>query len=272
MQLVQAALAFAITMLFLSMIVTTIVESLHRLFGVREDGLSIMLGELFDEALWPRVKRLAKDLSKDEARKSFVEEVSRNRVGKKENVTRATRVARPDRLTALSTMQFVQRMADTETGRSLYQQAQMRGREALDTTIRDVARRFEELGSDASEYFGARTRLVSVVISILLVFALNVDALRLFKTYMSNDALRQSVIAQSESMQNTFQERAAAAEETLIQLRAGDVSQRENLEALKASNERILEQLEAIDKQALPIGWEYFPYCYQDSAIGLCAG
>lgn len=39
-----------------SMIVTTIVETLHRIFGVREKGLEIMLGEVYDEIIEPQIR------------------------------------------------------------------------------------------------------------------------------------------------------------------------------------------------------------------------
>src|SRR5438105_3120557 len=47
----SAALAFAVTMLILSMIVSTIVETLHRLFGLREKGLRMMLGHLYERVI-----------------------------------------------------------------------------------------------------------------------------------------------------------------------------------------------------------------------------
>jgi len=56
MQLIEAALAFAITMLALSLVVSSFVEIIHRLFKMREAGLKYMLGQLFDQVL---VKYLA---------------------------------------------------------------------------------------------------------------------------------------------------------------------------------------------------------------------
>ena len=43
MQLIEAALAFAITMLALSLIVSSFVEIIHRAFKMREAGLKICL-------------------------------------------------------------------------------------------------------------------------------------------------------------------------------------------------------------------------------------
>ena len=55
MQVIEAALAFAVTMLVLSIVSSTLVETIHRIFGMREDGYRKMLGRLFDDVLKPHV-------------------------------------------------------------------------------------------------------------------------------------------------------------------------------------------------------------------------
>ena len=51
MQLIEAALAFAITMLALSLVVSSFVEIIHRIFSMREEGLKHVLGQMFDQVL-----------------------------------------------------------------------------------------------------------------------------------------------------------------------------------------------------------------------------
>lgn len=51
MQLIEAALAFAITMLALSLVVSSFVEIIHRVFSMREAGLKYVLGQMFDQVL-----------------------------------------------------------------------------------------------------------------------------------------------------------------------------------------------------------------------------
>src|SRR5437016_3615822 len=53
MQIISAALAFAITMLVLSMVVASLVETIHRLLGMRELGLYYLLGRFYDNVLAP---------------------------------------------------------------------------------------------------------------------------------------------------------------------------------------------------------------------------
>ncbi|PJG50500.1 hypothetical protein CVM73_35865 [Bradyrhizobium forestalis] len=51
MPLIEAALAFAITMLALSLVCSSLVEVVHRTLKLRESGLQYMLGQLFDQVL-----------------------------------------------------------------------------------------------------------------------------------------------------------------------------------------------------------------------------
>src|SRR5215210_1498846 len=97
MQMIEAALAFAITMLVLSLICSAFVELIHRIFSMREAGLKHMLGQMFDQVLSKYIspsinaavavdntisadtksKRIGELLK--EARKGFVERMSANR-------------------------------------------------------------------------------------------------------------------------------------------------------------------------------------------------
>jgi len=51
MQLIEAALAFAITMLALSLVVSSFVEIIHRICSMREEGLKHVLRQMFDQVL-----------------------------------------------------------------------------------------------------------------------------------------------------------------------------------------------------------------------------
>src|ERR1700730_18591437 len=51
MQILESALAFAITMLVLSLTCSSFVEIVHRLLLMREAGLKYMLGQMFDKVL-----------------------------------------------------------------------------------------------------------------------------------------------------------------------------------------------------------------------------
>src|SRR3981189_1646218 len=51
MPLIDSALAFAITMLALSLTCSAFIELIHRFLGMREAGLKYMLEQMFDQVL-----------------------------------------------------------------------------------------------------------------------------------------------------------------------------------------------------------------------------
>src|SRR3954470_169693 len=98
MPLLDSALAFAITMLALSLACSAIVEMIHRIFKMRQAGFKYMLEQMFDQVLskqvGPAIKakvdadnsivgQVAKDARVkellDAAKKAFVERMRANR-------------------------------------------------------------------------------------------------------------------------------------------------------------------------------------------------
>jgi hypothetical protein len=78
MQVLSAALAFAIIMLVLSMVVSALVETIHRLLGMRERGLYYLLGQFYDQVLKPYAGAPATDQAED-TRAAFQDRMSENR-------------------------------------------------------------------------------------------------------------------------------------------------------------------------------------------------
>jgi hypothetical protein len=94
MQLIEAALAFAITMLALSLVVSSFVEIIHRVFSMREAGLKYVLGQMFDQVLAKYVAPpIARAVAADPA------------------IAVAARVARVEQLLAVVRTAFVERMS-----------------------------------------------------------------------------------------------------------------------------------------------------------------
>jgi hypothetical protein len=86
MPLIDSALAFAVTMLALSLTCSAFIELIHRAFKMREAGLKYMLEQMFDQVLVKYAKPLAdKELGKigpdayKNVRESFVKSMTANR-------------------------------------------------------------------------------------------------------------------------------------------------------------------------------------------------
>jgi hypothetical protein len=60
--------------------------------------------------------------------------------------------------------------------------------------LKDISQKFEAFGQEASTYFEARARLVSVIVGIVLAIAVNVNAFTLFDTFMRSPDVTEAVI------------------------------------------------------------------------------
>jgi hypothetical protein len=314
MQILETALAFAMTMLVLSLICSSFVEIIHRIFSMREAGLKYVLGQLFDQVLARHLKsedvaKLAKDWKLPDVanldpkalleavRASFVVRMSSNRapMGVTPNATptsdtessptppsEASSPKPPsfkDRvaglwqrvslwsgrdLTSLTPTEFMERLGSMDVGKTLKEvndaantEAQKVGAAAagaVDAILTDVAQKFEAFGKEASSYFEGRARLLSVTVAIVLAFAINIDAVELFKTFLRDPAVRASVIEQMEAV--TAQQREAAARAQSIPA----ANTPEEVEKLKkdlrdeiAKTQKTVAQLSEL---GVPIGWD----------------
>jgi hypothetical protein len=97
----------------------------------------------------------------------------------------------------IDTRQFIEQLANTEAGDKLA----AFGETKLRAVLRTVAYQFERYGEAASDYFARRAWAISVVVSIILAFVVNVDAVRTFKTRVVNPAISEKVRQSFEALQ-----------------------------------------------------------------------
>lgn len=246
MQWLNAALAFSITMLILSMVVSTLVETLHRLLRLRADGLETMLKQFFNEVLVPYLGSVATDLAT--ARDQFVDQMMRNRA---EPHTRTARLLQSQRLQKIDVQQFMTRLGASHYGDALRAATQRVGGELADTVLHDIAHQFEAFGQEASEHFQRRARLSSVLVALVLAWCANVNPYELLKTYLSNEQVTENVIALQQAAEARFLEQTTPAAEPSVAASSAGQTTPSAQEAWQAANKEI-EQLRDL---GVPIGW-----------------
>ena len=198
MQTLDAVLAFAITMLILSMVVTTLVETLHRILRLRERGLELLLERFYDRVIAARNAG-----PRDPAvRTAFIQAMTANRAPAGKTPLGLIWAGR--RLDELGVQAFMERLGGTPYGASIVNAAVAAGDQALTAALKDVSQKFEAFGREASAYFESRARLVSVIIGILLAIAVNVNAFTLFTTFMRNPDVAQAVIEKREAADKSY--------------------------------------------------------------------
>ena len=267
MQALDAALAFAITMLILAMVVTTLVETLHRLFGLREKGLAILLGNFYDRVLFSRSGGV---LRGTDDRRAFIEMMTINRgpVGKAP-ITRQDRSLNVDsttedrkflnwiwsgrRLGSLGLMAFMERLGGSDYGAQLVTQASNAGEKGIEWVLKDVAQKFDAFGAEASEYFEARARLLSVIVGFVLALEINVKAIAVFETFVKRPDVTRAVIARGESVTKSY-------ENLQKQVDVLNASPQDSPnDAARASVQRAADEaaaaVDSLQSVGVPIGW-----------------
>ena len=259
MQLIEAALAFAITMLALSLVVSSFVEIIHRICSMREEGLKHVLRQMFDQVLAKHVESAnpaeAAGKADRAARDAFVAEMSANRapMGAGPSAAAANQAENADSawsppwkplvhfwqhsvrlwngraLAAMTPAEFMERLGSTEVGhaiakanidaRKAAEDAGVVAAEAVNIVLKDVAQKFEAFGKEASVYFEGRARLLSVLVALALAFLAHVDAVDLFKTYLRDPNARAKVIEQTEALTAQYKS-AEKTMETLSSFKA----------------------------------------------------
>ena len=306
MPLIESALAFAITMLVLSLIVSSLVELIHRAFSMREAGLQHMLGQMFEQVLKkyvlppieaeivkanPTIDDAAKNKLVQEkfteARNAFVARMSANRapMGVTPDATPASNQEKVKsdpwwrfglwngrKLSAMTPKEFMERLGTIDIGvelvkanaeaNDLAKNAGGLAADAADAVLKDVAQKFEAFGKEAGTYFEGRARLLSVGVAIALAFFAHVDAVDLFRTYLSDPNVRQKTIEQAQTVTAQYKaaEDAAKAVRALAPPTAATPEEvRKQVEQLQKDWQKAIGNVNTTVTQyqdlGVPIGW-----------------
>ena len=269
MELLESALAFAVVMIVLSTIVTGIVEALLRFFGVRQKTLRATIESLFDKVVWPRLEARLKQQAdsrktagtdgaaasvETSARRDFVNGMTFNpAAGSSDRL-----LSHQKRIDVLSVVAFAERLGRTDVGQAILAE----GTASVEPIIQDFTRSFERFSSAGREVFRKNAKQVAIVVGILLAFAVNIDAGRLFTTLMDNPDVRQSLIEQAGEAAEANQ-KAVATLQALQEQVARNGLQDDQAQEIEKQIVEIKSGLEALASEGLPIGHSFYPYCAQ---------
>ncbi len=269
MALLEALAAFAVVMIIFSTIVTSIVEVIHRVLGMRHRHLKRILRFLFDDIIW---KRLGNKLDREPAEINdddkarirhgnvFVEAMTTNPM---------SRLAQGDKLPGqghrayaaksienLTLLSFAERLGRTDVGKAILSE----GEDYIDELLIDFTRSFDRIGRAATEFVSSRARTLSILVGICLALAANIDAGRLITTLIEDPDLRIELIKQADETIDANQEATRDLEVLMRQIKDEKLEDGQVIkikEAIKAINTRV----DTLQSRGFPIGFEYFPYC-----------
>lgn len=265
MQLLDAGIAFALTIAGLATVVSIIIEISHRVLGLRAKGLRAMLEQHFNDVIKPaikdkfenKIKKENKDLETElgKLRRDLIEKMTANPLEILQDsswlpkrVVKA--LARYNEVTALD---FLKRLPETK----VYEYINLPAQEAFGKRLKKFDQKYEEYEKAISNYFKRRAQLLSFAVGIALAIAVNIHGIRLFERYLNDPELTATVIAQTDKIESamaSIQKRQAADTD----------ADKENIKEIKTALNQYNELMGNFMGLGLPIGWEFYPNCPTD--------
>jgi hypothetical protein len=174
----------------------------------------------------------------------------------------------PRSLAALPTVEFAQRLAETNVGTTLLSA----GASQLDAAVDDLARQFERFGGDARAYFQQRAKALSISVAVAVAFALNVDAIRLFTSLLVDPQVTAKLIEYGKTITPPpLPVASAGAGSGAHEPREGEPAAESARAAGDAATRDVREAAATAMAFNLPIGLAYFPWCHAAGADRACA-
>jgi hypothetical protein len=251
MQWLTALLAFAVTMLIFAVIVSTFVEMIHRLFGLRSQGLRLMLESLYERVISDRLTDPGKPTAEQ-----FAAIIMENRA-------LAARPKESGRIrqflhwlvdssvvTDIPVEVFTQKLADNRIVSA--------ADNWTDNIVADIAQKYEAFGNEASAYFQRRARIISVIAAFVIAWLFYIHPYNLAVTYFKNPEIAQSVADKAAEAHADYR----ALQERLTMMASTGQTNGQNSAELKDAIDQLRLKIEESNNKAadlaelgVPIGW-----------------
>ncbi|NIW85000.1 MAG: hypothetical protein GWN09_00065 [Gammaproteobacteria bacterium] len=300
MELLDAALAFALTLAALATVVTVLMEIVLRSVLMRKKNLVQVMRLLNDE-----LPNGALGLNEKERWEFFTRVIENPAQGLSARIPKVLddgktaadalnaidwRCLRTGVYDKVSAEHVLRRLVELKNVQKLSKHAA----DALKQEFYRLACKYEEFGSAVSASFKRRSQLWSILFGIGLAILANVDGVRVFKAFLAKNDLTQTVIARQGQLAAAYGQTEARRQAILVQEAAvstaksalaeaqkthGDASAeaRAAQQKLDAENDKLAalanpEELRRLAEDAqqqvaslialgVPIGNEYFPHC-----------
>lgn len=252
MQWLTAILAFATTMLIFAIIVSTIVETIHRFFGSRSFGLIIMLEYVYDDIIYHYLTKEDVEIQRED----FVASMIKVRAPAIHNVNRQNSsdgvfgaeagffaaVTRPfgraylllngasktaqklgvsqwQLLSSLSVVTFMERLGSSAFS-DVLERKYTEDPEKKDQLLKDIAQKFELYGQESTLYFGRKARTISVGVAMFVAWAFYVHPYDLIQTFLQKPEVAVKVADLHEDALDRFGLLAGKLEAVSVEERA----------------------------------------------------
>lgn len=197
MPILDAALAFALTMLVVATVVSKVVEFMQYLAKTRSKELQKMVTEYFATEFQPVLEREFARLKRDTTEQftkrllatteiPFKLEDDKKLFGQKDLAA----------LVTVSTEEFLEELKRSKFGKGLFAELSNEAQTVFD----ELGRRYEVIGDKFTASFRKHTRWWTTLLALVLALALNIDSIHIANSYIQNAQLRESIIAQQDAI------------------------------------------------------------------------
>ena len=186
MPLLDAILAFVLTMLALASIITLVTEMCNRIFRLRSLGLKLLIEHFYADVIYPGIRQSLREFDSSDFKEKCIEKCVTNPIKIGGFQGRLIQLLGIRRLTNLPTEDLIQRLADTSAGKEL----RAKGKEEYDQFMEWVGEQYEHYGKVASDIFSRWAQVMSLLIGSIIALACNIDAFLIFEAYMDDPQLR----------------------------------------------------------------------------------
>ena len=256
MPLLDAALAFAITMLAFATIVTTIVRFidwlLPRLKGMLESYVDERV-QLFKSMMQEFLRKELTNIIKREFQLTPQEAEVKSALAL-DTILLQMADARP--LDHLSNLDLIDKLKQTDLGADLLQ-LQNRAAEVF----AEISRRYAAIERKYSEIFRKKARIVATIVALVLAVVLNIDTIHIADVYLRNPTLAASIAAKSDVVVAEFEANRKQLQAQQLQQAnqpgsAAGISQgQQDLKEAIGRVEKIQGDIKNLVASGFPVGW-----------------
>ena len=262
MQLLDAGIAFVMTIAGLATVVSIIVEIIHRVLSLRAKGLRAMLEQHFKDVIQPVIKRkLQKKIKKEgkdletelkSLQTDLIDKMTANPLRILQELSWLPKrfVNSLSQYNEVTALEFIRRLPETK----VYELIELPGEEEVGQRLAKFDKKYQEYEKAISNYFKRRAQLLSFMVGIALAIAVNIHGIRLFERYLNDPELTATVIAQTDKIESAMvamQQRQASDTE----------SEQRNIQEIRSALNQYNELMGNFLGLGIPIGWEYYPNC-----------
>lgn len=155
---------------------------------------------------------------------------------------------------------FIRRLARDDVGQMLQQQAGVN----IHDTVNTIALSFDEVSDAAREYLKNASRVISILIGVVLAFAVNIDGLRIYTDFIEDPSKAARIAKQADNITEAYSEAKERYENALDEDDLTDKKRAAALDQFLAAVETADEGVSGLMSQGISIGWKYHPYCDGD--------